>query len=170
MYGLGPVIPSGRSPRTDSAGASGTSRGRDTPPGPDTGTDARDRDANAAVAGQIEEYWTWAAGALFLLVTLDLLTTLYAAAAVGVAAESNPVTAWLLRRPIGVLVGVNVAAATVATLCFDGLMTTFRRTPARIRPYYGLLIEAWLGVLLAAGLCVFANNLAVVVLGRSLLP
>lgn len=42
-------------------------------------------------------------------------------------------------------------------------------TPARVRPYYGLLIEAWLGLLVAAGLALFANNLSVIVLGESLL-
>ena len=126
--------------------------------------------AGATVAERVEEYWTWAAGALFLLVTVDLLTTLYAAAAVGTAAESNPVTAWLLGRSVGALVGVNVAAAAVAAVCFRGLMATYRRAPARVRPYYGFLIEVWLGVLLAAGLGVFANNLAVIVFGRSLVP
>lgn len=126
--------------------------------------------ADRRVAERVEEYWTWAAAALFLLITVDLLTTLYAAAVVGVEAESNPVTAWLLGRSLPVLVGANVAAATLAALCFRGVMATYRRTPRRVRPYYGLLIEVWLGSLLAAGLGVFANNLAVVVLGRSLLP
>jgi hypothetical protein len=34
--------------------------------------------------------------------------------------------------------------------------------------YYAVAIEAWLGVVLAAGFAVFANNLAVVLLEKSL--
>ena len=35
--------------------------------------------------------------------------------------------------------------------------------------YLALAVELWLGLLVAAGLLVFANNLAVIVLGWSLL-
>ncbi|WP_435064774.1 hypothetical protein [Halobaculum sp. EA56] len=121
------------------------------------------------VAERVEEYWGWAAVALFLLVTVDLLTTLYAAAVVGAGAEANPLTRWALSRPLPVIVGINLGAVVLAALVFRGLMETYRATPPRLRPYYGLLIEAWLGLLVAAGLAVFANNLAVVVLGESLL-
>lgn len=121
------------------------------------------------VAERVEEYWGWATAALFLLVTVDLLTTMYAAAAVGPASEANPLVRWALGRSVWALVGVNLGAVVLATLVFRGLMETYRRTPARLRPYYGAVIEAWLGALVAVGLGVFANNLAVIVLGASLL-
>ncbi|WP_435125162.1 hypothetical protein [Halobaculum sp. D14] len=121
------------------------------------------------VAERIEEYWGWATVALFLLITVDMLTTMYAAAVVGADAESNPVTAWLLAQPVWLLVGVNLAAVVLAAVVFHGLMETYRVTPPRVRPYFALLIEAWLGGLVAAGLVVFANNLSVIVLGESLL-
>ncbi len=38
----------------------------------------------------MEEYWDWVAVALFLLVTVDMLTTMFAAAALGPVAEANP--------------------------------------------------------------------------------
>ncbi|MFB6353888.1 MAG: hypothetical protein ABEJ92_07350 [Halobacteriales archaeon] len=123
-----------------------------------TGLDAR-----------IEEYWGWIAAALFLLVTLDVLTTIYAAHAVGLDAEANPLTRWLVRQGPAVLVGVNVAAVVLVGVLFYGLMELVRVTPDGRRRPLMRLIEAWLGVLLAAGLAVFANNLAVIVLGRSLL-
>lgn len=123
----------------------------------------------AAIAERVEEYWGWAAAALFLLVTVDLLTTMYAAAVVGAEAEANPLMRWALGQPLPVLVVVNLGATVLAVVVFRGLMETYRVTPARVRPYYGLLIEAWLGLLVAAGLALFANNLSVIVLGESLL-
>lgn len=122
-----------------------------------------------AIAERVEEYWEWAAVALFLLVSVDLLTTMYAAAVVGPEAEANPLMRWALGQPLPVLVGVNLGAVVLAAVVFRGLMETYRLTPARVRPYYGLLIEVWLGLLVAAGLALFANNLSVIVLGESLL-
>ena len=118
---------------------------------------------------RIEEYWHWITVALFLLVTVDLLTTIYAASVVGIGAESNPVTRWLVGQGPVALVGVNLAAVVLVVVLFYGLMELVRVTPERIQAPFLRLIELWLGVLLAAGLAVFANNLAVIVVGRSLL-
>ncbi|MFC7177665.1 hypothetical protein [Halosegnis marinus] len=49
----------------------------------------------------VPRYWEGVAAALFLLVAADLLTTVYAARAVGVGAEANPVVRWALRRGSG---------------------------------------------------------------------
>lgn len=117
---------------------------------------------------RIEEYWGWISVALFLLLSVDLLTTYFAAAQVGVGAEANPLMAWLLRAPLGVVLGVHLAVVVLAVGFFYGLMRMYRRTPRRFRRAFGLLIELWLGALIAAGLAVFANNVSVVVLGRSL--
>lgn len=118
---------------------------------------------------KIEEYWSWAAIALYLLIPLDLLTTLYATAAVGVGGEANPLVAWLVVQPVPILVGINLGAVVLAATFFYGVMETYRRTPSPYDRYYGTVIETWLGVLVAAGLVVFANNLSVIVLGESLL-
>lgn len=123
----------------------------------------------AALQRRIEEYWGWAAVALFLLLSLDLLTTYYAAATVGTAAEANPLVAWLLGRSLWVVVAVHLFVAVLVVGCFAVLMRLYRRTPRRYRRGFGLLIELWLGGLVAAGFAVVANNIAVVVLGRSLL-
>ncbi|EJN61326.1 hypothetical protein [Halogranum rubrum] len=117
---------------------------------------------------RIEEYWSWIAVSLFLLVTVDLLTSLYAAAAVGVEAEGNPFVAWLLGQHLAVLVGVNVLAVVAVVVCFAGLMRMFQRTPDPYARYFAFGIELWLGALLAVGLFVFANNLSVIVYGASL--
>lgn len=103
-----------------------------------------------------------------MLLSVDLLTSIYAAAAVGVGGEANPVMAFLLIQPLPVVVGVHLGVAVLAVGFFYGLMRTSVATPARLRRPYGYLIEAWLGLLLAVGLWVFANNVSVVVLGEGL--
>jgi len=118
---------------------------------------------------QIEEYWDWIAVALFLLLAVDLLTTLAAARVVGHGAEANPLMRWLLGRPTLVVIGAHLVVVVLVTGCFRLLVGRLRRTPSPVDYYFALLIEGWLGTLVAVGLAVFANNLAVIVLGRSLL-
>ncbi|QGX96251.1 hypothetical protein EI982_16435 [Haloplanus rallus] len=118
---------------------------------------------------RIEEYWDWIAVALFLLLAVDLLTTLAAARVVGRGAEGNPLMRWLLGRPTLVVVGAHLVVVVLVTGFFRLLVGRLRRTPSPADRYFALLIEVWLGVLVAVGLAVFANNLAVIVLGRSLL-
>ena len=125
-------------------------------------------DASAATPW-VREYWGWTGAALFLLITVDLLTSMYAVAIVGLEHESNPVMAWLLARPLWVLVGVHLAAAGLLVVLFYGLAELVHETPPAYREPFKRLIEGFLGLLLAAGLVVFANNLAVIVYGRSLL-
>lgn len=121
------------------------------------------------VQRQVAEYWEWVTVALFLLLSVDLLTSLFAAAAVGPAAEANPLMAYLLGQPLSILVGAHLVVAVLAVGFFYALMHTYVATPARFRRPYGYLIELWLGLLLAVGLAVFANNVSVIVLGRGLL-
>lgn len=124
---------------------------------------------HTSVQQRVTEYWEWVAVALFLLLSVDLLTSLYAAAVVGVDAEANPLMAYLLGQPLAVLVAVHLGVVVLAVGFFYGLMRTYAATPERLRRPYGYLIELWLGLLLAVGLWVFANNLSVIVLGEGLL-
>ncbi|WP_338737540.1 DUF5658 family protein [Haloplanus salilacus] len=126
-------------------------------------------DSRAVDEARIEEYWDWIAVALFLLLVVDLLTTLAAVRVVGLGSEGNPLMRWLLGRDVNVVVVVHLAAAVLVTGCFRLLTGRLRHTSPPADRYFALLIEAWLGVLVAVGLAVFANNLAVIVLGRSLL-
>lgn len=117
----------------------------------------------------VEEYWSWIAVALFLLVTVDMLTTIFAAATLGTAAESNPLMAWALRQGVVVLVVANVAAVVLVVAFFYAMLEMLERSPPRLRTPFALAIEVYLGLLVVAGLVVFANNLSAIVLGRSLL-
>lgn len=120
------------------------------------------------VDSRIAEYWSWVAVALFLLLSVDLLTTLGAYRLYGPAAEANPVMRWALGRSVGVLVLVHLAALVVAVTIFYGLIRLVRESEPRTRRVVTLLVEGYLGVLVAVGLFVMANNLAVIVLGESL--
>ena len=116
-----------------------------------------------------EEQWDWLAVALFLLVPVDLLTTFGAAARVGVGAEANPLVASLLQAPLWVVVGVNLGVIVASVVGFAVLVRLRRRTTPALKRPFRVTIDAWLGLLVAAGLFVFANNFSVIVHGLSLL-
>lgn len=128
----------------------------------------RERMGGSVATSRVHEYWSWIAVVLFLLITVDMLTTIFAAAVRGPAAEANPLVRWTLRRGIVVLVAVNLATVVLAVGFFYVLLEMLRRTPPAYERAFALLIEVWLGLLLFAGLAVFANNLSVIVLGNSL--
>jgi hypothetical protein len=118
---------------------------------------------------RLDEYWDWFAVALFVLITVDMITTMYAATHAGPAAEANPLMRWALGQGLVVLTLVNLAATVIAVGGFYWLMRLLRTTGPPYDRYVGLGVEAWLGLLIAAGLFVFANNLFVIFHGRSLL-
>jgi hypothetical protein len=120
-------------------------------------------------AADRREYWSWVAGALYLLLSVDLLVTLYAAGLYGAAAEANPYVQWALGQDPVVIVALNLLALGVLVALFYGyleLLAAARGVEAWIM---ARSFECWLGCLVAAGLFVFANNLAVIVHGQSLL-
>lgn len=117
---------------------------------------------------RIEVYWTWLAWVLFLLVTVDLITTFYAATLHGVAAESNPVVASLLRRGLVGLAIANLVATVLVVVLFDKMLFFIREAVPPFDRMLAAILEIWLGVLFAVGLAVFANNLVVIFFGRSL--
>lgn len=121
-----------------------------------------------ALENRFGEYWTWMAGVLFLVITLDLLTTVYAAALHGVAAESNPVVAFLLERGLVELVIANIVATVLVVVLFDRTLALIREAVPPFDRLLAVLLEIWLGCLVATGLAVFANNLVVIFFGRSL--
>jgi hypothetical protein len=121
-------------------------------------------------SARIQEYWSWIAVSLFLLISVDMLTTIFAAAALGSDAEANPLMRWALEQGVGTLVAVNLAAVVLAVGFFYALLELLAQTPARYQRGFALLVEVYLGILLFAGLGVLANNLSAVILGASILP
>ena len=121
------------------------------------------------IDARVPEYWSWIAVALFLLVTVDMITTVFAARAVGLEFEGNPLVRWSLARGPVAFAAVNLLTVVVVAGHFDRIVDLLHATPTPYDRYLAAGLEAWLGGLLAAGLIVFANNLSVIVHGRSLL-
>lgn len=121
------------------------------------------------IESRIAEYWSWIAVALFLLLGADLLTTLGAYDRYGAGAEFNPVMRWVLGQSLGMLVLVHLLALVVAVTIFYGLVRLVAETDPPAQRIVMFLIEGYLGILVAVGLFVVANNLAVIILGESLI-
>lgn len=121
------------------------------------------------LARRLETYWRWFAVVLFIVITLDMLTTMYAFEAVGPAGEANPVVRFALDRGVLAYATLNLIATVVAIGCFAALAWVLRATDPPYDRYFEMVITGWLGLLLLAGLFVFVNNLTVIVHGRSLL-
>jgi phosphoglycerol transferase MdoB-like AlkP superfamily enzyme len=115
-----------------------------------------------------ESYWGWVAAALFLLLPVDLLTTLLCAAVVGADAESNPWMAWLLTQSPTVLVAVHVIVGATAVAGFAVYESVSRRSE-RFGDVMLHAARVYLVLLVAVGFLVFWNNLFVLLFRRSLL-
>ncbi|MGM0606517.1 MAG: hypothetical protein ACQETB_12720 [Halobacteriota archaeon] len=113
------------------------------------------------------EYWEWFAVALFLLLTVDLLTSMSAAVVVGTTAEANPLMAWVLSQSLWLIVSIHLLAAVGAAFAFETIVRLADRK-ADDSPF-AIGVEIWLGSLVAIGLFLLANNLSVIVHGSSLL-
>lgn len=107
--------------------------------------------------------------ALFLLTTVDLVTTTFATYRFGVGGEANPLVREALVLGPVFFVTINLVAVIVVTLLFDKVIWLLERAPDSYARYLSVGIEAWLGGLIAAGLLVFANNLTVIFFGQSLI-
>lgn len=118
---------------------------------------------------RVETYWRWFAAVLFVVVTLDMVTTMYAVEAAGAAGEANPLVRLAIEHGVLAYAALNLVAIAVAVGCFWALARGVRADASSYGRYVEAGLTLWLGLLLAAGLFVFANNLAVIVHGRSLL-
>ena len=114
-----------------------------------------------------QRYWKWFARALFLLLTLDILTTLLATAVYGTDAEINPFMVWLIELGPVVLILVHLLALVGVTLAFSQVIKVIESVASPADVALEVLLEIWLGLLLTAGFVIVINNLFVIVFGRS---
>jgi uncharacterized membrane protein (DUF485 family) len=119
--------------------------------------------------GTIEEYWSWAGCALYLLLSVDLLVTVNAVSLYGTGVEANPHMRWLLSHDLAVVVAVHLLALVVVVILLASYFRLLRRTEGVTAWVMAKSFELWVALLIAAGLFVFANNLTAIVLGASLL-
>lgn len=118
------------------------------------------------IASRMNFYWHLAGVAIFLLVPVDMTTTMYAAFVYGTDAESNQIIAWALNEGPVVFAGINLVGGFLVALIFYGLLTHMKEsTHPRV---LGHAYEVWVTILIGIGLFVAVNNLTVVFLGQSI--
>lgn len=126
-------------------------------------------ESGSSVEKRLDAYWWWFGAALFLLVPADMITTIVAVSKYGTGVEANPIMRWLLSRGLVYVTVANLVAALLAVCLFSMLLTVVRRTTDPHDTYLSRAVETWLGLLLAFGLLVVTNNIAVLVWGESVL-
>lgn len=122
--------------------------------------------ASAATDGlddHIKRWWRLFAIALFLLVPLDLLTTLLVVTKYGTVVEANPLMRWLLDQGLVVVTVVNVAVVVLVVALFHVAIDRLRQTPPAYHRTITRVVNVWVGVLLVAGTVLVTNNLVVLV-------
>jgi hypothetical protein len=114
------------------------------------------------MADRTVTWWKWFTVALFLLIPVDLLTTLVAVARHGAVVEANPLTRWLLQYGIPAVTVANLVAVALAVTLFDVAVGAILRAPAPYRDRLASGVDAWLAVVFVSGVVVTANNLLVI--------
>jgi hypothetical protein len=115
------------------------------------------------------EYWSWAGGALFVLLSIVPMTAMAAASQSGLYAGLAPAMEWALGQGVVVFALLQVLTAVVALLLFHGLITTIERANPPYDQLFALTFEIWVGLLISVGLFLFANNVTFLMYGATLL-
>jgi hypothetical protein len=112
---------------------------------------------------RVDRWWFWFAVALFLLLPLDLFTTLLAVGIYGTGVEANPIMRWLLRQGLLAVTVANLAVVGLVVSLFHVAVDRVQRVPPAYRSKVDPAISAWIGFLILAGLVLVANNVLVLV-------
>lgn len=113
--------------------------------------------------GRVDQWWFWFAVALFLLLPLDLFTTLLAVGTYGIGVEANPIMRWLLQQGLVAVTIANLVVVGFVVYLFHVAIDRIQRVPPAYRSMVDPAISAWIGFLILAGLVLVANNLLVLV-------
>lgn len=111
---------------------------------------------------QVVRWWRWFAVALFLLIPLDLFTTLLAVARYGTGVEANPVMRVVLQQGLVVTTVVNLLVLGVAIALFHAAVDSVRRVPLAQRGHFVTLINGWIGLLILSGSALVLNNVTAI--------
>jgi hypothetical protein len=116
-----------------------------------------------------EEYWSWAGGALFVLLSIVPMTAMAAASDASTYGGLGPAMEWALGYGLEMFLGLHLLTAVLALLLFHGLILTIERAEPPYDQLFALTFEVWVGLLLSVGLFLFANNMTFLLYGTSLL-
>lgn len=113
-------------------------------------------------------YWWLSYVAIFLLIPVDMVTTIFAAFVYGADAEANWIIASAIQHGPVVFGGINLVAGFLASILFFGLLKLMDDTEGTEFWVLARSFEVWVGFLIIVGAFVAANNIAVVLTGQSL--
>lgn len=105
-------------------------------------------------------WWGAFAVALFLLVPVDLLTTLASVAVYGPGVEANPLMRALLEHGLVAVTVANLVVVAAAVYAFDLAVDGILGAPPERRRRLAAGLELWLAALLVGAVALVANNLA----------
>lgn len=111
----------------------------------------------------VDRWWVLFAVALFLLVPLDLLTTLVAISKYGTGVEANPFMRLLLDHGLLAVTAVNLVVVLVGVSLFHVAMGSIQRAPISSHRALINVVNTWVAVLLIGGIVLVANNVLVIV-------
>lgn len=114
-------------------------------------------------------YWSLAGLAVFLLIPVDMVTTVLAAHQYGVHAEANPLVRWSLQQGLLVFSVVNLIAGVLAIGAFGLLLRTMKNSTGIEFWITARMYELWVSSLIIIGIVVAVNNLLVVFTGTGLI-
>lgn len=120
------------------------------------------------VSSLFSEYWEWISVLLFLFITADLLTTMYAASIHGAFLEGNPIIRWGLEQNIILLTAMNLLVGFLCVGFFYAILLNIEQAPNKYYSKLLLSFEVFLGLLISVGIFVFINNIFVIFFGSSL--
>jgi hypothetical protein len=109
-----------------------------------------------------ESWWAWFAMVLYLLLPVDLLTTLVSVSRHGLAVEANPVMRWLLGLGGPAVLAGHLLVTVLAVVLFEALVRSVRRVPPADRRGVVLVVDLWLATGFLVGVALAINNLLVI--------
>jgi hypothetical protein len=116
----------------------------------------------AATDRRVRRWWSGYAVALFLLLPVDLLTTIVSVSTHGIGVEANPVMRWLLGRGLVEVVLVHLVVAAFSVYAFHVAVGAVRDAPDSYRRPLVCGVDAWVAFVVAVGILLVVNNLSVV--------
>lgn len=111
----------------------------------------------------VRTWWRLFAVALFLLIPLDLLTTLLAVTKYGLGVEANPLMRWLLDQGLFAVTVANLVVAGLGVVLFHVAIDGIRDAPPTTHRALTYVVNTWVGVLLLAGIVLVSNNILVII-------
>lgn len=112
---------------------------------------------------QVERRWFWFAIALFLLLPLDLFTTLIAVGRYGIAVEANPIMRWLLQQGLVAVTAANLVVVGCVVYLFHAALNRIQHVQPSHRHAFIRLVDVWIGLLIIAGIVLVTNNMLTLV-------